>query len=83
MPDPDKPLTSKEFKSMKWMRFHELPQEVQDSIARMGRPRLEHPKDRVTIRLDHDILSALRNQGKGWQTRLNALLRQALQNGQI
>jgi uncharacterized protein (DUF4415 family) len=33
------------------------------------------PKERVTVRLDPDILEWLKAQGKGYQTRLNAILR--------
>ncbi len=38
--------------------------------------RLPETKDRVTLRLDHDVLQWLKNQGKGYQTRINAILRQ-------
>ena len=40
--------------------------------------RKEHPKTRVTIRLDADIVSRLRADGPGWQTRANAALREAV-----
>ena len=33
------------------------------------------PKDRVTIRLDADMLSWFKTQGKGYQTRMNGVLR--------
>ena len=32
-------------------------------------------KERVTVRLDHDIVDWLKAQGKGYQTRINAILR--------
>lgn len=35
-------------------------------------------KTQVTVRLDQDVLQALKAGGKGWQTRLNDTLRQAL-----
>lgn len=35
-------------------------------------------KESLTIRMDADILAWLRGQGKGYQTRINALLREAL-----
>jgi uncharacterized protein (DUF4415 family) len=44
-----------------------------------GRPLLEHPKKAVNIRLDQEVLDYFRNTGKGWQTRLNALLRDAME----
>ena len=33
------------------------------------------PKDRVTIRLDHDLVEWLKKSGSGYQTRINAILR--------
>ena len=36
------------------------------------------PKERITIRLDADIAAHFRATGKGWQTRLNAILRRAV-----
>ena len=36
---------------------------------------MPEPKDRLTIRLDHDVVEWLKKQGKGYQTRINAILR--------
>ena len=36
------------------------------------------PKTRVTLRLDDDVLARLREDGPGWQTRANYVLRRAL-----
>lgn len=33
------------------------------------------PKETITIRLDADVLAWLKDQGKGYQTRINAILR--------
>jgi uncharacterized protein (DUF4415 family) len=48
--------------------------------ARRGRPPLpsEVRKKRVSIMLDPDVIDHLKKDGKGWQTRANALLRTAL-----
>jgi uncharacterized protein (DUF4415 family) len=46
-------------------------------VIKRGRPPLEHPKEAVKLRLDHDILAAYRKTGSGWQTRINADLRKA------
>ncbi len=35
-------------------------------------------KKSLTIRLDADVLAWLRGQGKGYQTRINAMLREAM-----
>ena len=48
-----------------------------NKIIRRGRPPLEHPKEAVKPRLDHDVLAAYRKTGSGWQTRINADLRKA------
>ena len=40
-----------------------------------GRPRKASPKVNQTLRLDADVLEAYRRQGRGWQTRINAVLR--------
>lgn len=45
-------------------------------IGKFYRPR----KKSLTIRIDADILAWLRGQGKGYQTRINALLREAMGN---
>jgi uncharacterized protein (DUF4415 family) len=39
-----------------------------------GRPVSERKKVSVTIRIDPDVLTALKAQGPGWQTRVNELL---------
>jgi uncharacterized protein (DUF4415 family) len=35
-------------------------------------------KAQITVRLDEDILKWLRSQGQGYQTKLNAMLRQLM-----
>lgn len=49
-------------------------------VARRGRPPLPEDarKQRVNIMLDRDVLERLKAGGKGWQTRANAKLREAL-----
>lgn len=48
-------------------------------LVRRGRPPLadDARKQRVTMYLDRDVLERLKADGKGWQTRANALLRKA------
>jgi uncharacterized protein (DUF4415 family) len=36
---------------------------------------LPEPKDRLTIRIDHDVVEWLKKEGSGYQTRINAILR--------
>ena len=47
-------------------------------LIRRGRPPLSgKPKTAITLRLDEDVVSAYRETGDGWQTRINADLRRA------
>lgn len=40
-------------------------------------------KAQVTLRLDSDVLDALKATGRGWQTRINALLREDIAAGRL
>jgi len=64
MSDPDAmPLTDEE-----WMAVMPL--------VRKGRPKAEITKERISIRLSHDVVTQFRATGDGWQTRIDAALRQ-------
>lgn len=41
-----------------------------------GRPHAEHPKERINIRLSHEVLEHFKAEGSGWQTRIDSALRQ-------
>lgn len=43
-----------------------------------GRPKGSGNKEQVAVRFDHDVLAAFRAAGPGWQTRMNAALREWL-----
>ena len=43
-----------------------------------GRPKVATPKLFTAIRLDADLVETFKGTGKGWQTRVNAALRQFL-----
>ena len=45
-------------------------------IARIGRPKAEVTKERITIRLSRDVVTQFRATGEGWQTRMDCALRQ-------
>lgn len=51
--------------------------------SKVGRPRLENPKTPVKLRLDADVVAALRSSGAGWQSRINSLLRSKLKGDKI
>lgn len=47
---------------------------------RRGRPVSANPKAHVNLRLDPDVVAAFRATGRGWQTRLNAALKDWLKD---
>lgn len=53
-----------------------LPSSLQAKLR--GRPKLAVTKEPVKLRLDADVLAALRATGDGWQTRINDTLRASL-----
>ena len=57
----------------------EVVREAQGTLTRRrGRPKLASPKEQISVRLDPDVLAALRANGPGWRARLNQILRKAL-----
>jgi uncharacterized protein (DUF4415 family) len=48
---------------------------AQAIARRRGRPRKASPKVNQTLRLDADVVEAYRRQDRGWQTRINTVLR--------
>lgn len=47
-------------------------------LVRRGRPRSCETKQLVSLRLDREVLERLREQGPGWQTRVNEALRKVV-----
>jgi uncharacterized protein (DUF4415 family) len=59
--------------------FSDIPELTDEQLARMVRARMKPPKTPVSIRLDADVLAWLKkHQGLGYQTRINQLLREAM-----
>jgi uncharacterized protein (DUF4415 family) len=50
---------------------------------RRGRPKSPSVKQALTIRYDADIVEAFKSSGTGWQTRMNAALREWLQSHRV
>jgi uncharacterized protein (DUF4415 family) len=48
-----------------------------ETLVRRGRPRLARPKEAINLRVDPDVLAHFRASGKGWQSRMNEVLRRA------
>lgn len=61
-----------------------LPAELQATLGVRRRGRQKEPTKAVTtLRLDPDILAALKATGPGWQTRVNDALRADIRAGRI
>ncbi len=43
-----------------------------------GRPKIPNPKISTTLRLDVEVIEHFRQGGPGWQSRINATLRDAI-----
>ncbi len=58
-----------------------LPEEAKNAILKSrGRPQKDNNKVSISIRLDADIVKEFRAHGTGWQTEINGVLRQWLEN---
>ena len=78
-PDPEieRPLTDAEAADLR--PLGEVLPELAENLKRgRGRPPVDRPKRQVTLRLDVDVLDRLRSSGKGWQGRVNDVLKKAV-----
>lgn len=58
--------------------FAEVFPELAETIRRSrGRPKVEKPLQHVSIRLDPDVVAKFKATGKGWQGRINEILKAA------
>ncbi len=75
--DPDNPeWTEADFASAR--PFAEVFPELAESIRRgRGRPPVAQPKQAVSLRLDPDVVAKFKATGKGWQSRINDVLKNA------
>ena len=72
----DAPLTATELRTARSLR--DCAPDLITAIKRSrGRPAGRH-KESVHLSLDFDLVQAMRNTGRGWQTRANTLLRTCL-----
>jgi len=54
--------------------YSDIPK-LDKSFWKAAKLAMPQPKDRLTIRLDHDLVEWLKQRGSGYQTRINAILR--------
>lgn len=59
---------------------YELSKDEFQQLKRVGRPVSEVTKDRVTIRLSHEVTEYFRATGKGWQTQIDEILVDYVEN---
>ena len=53
------------------------------AMRRPGRPVGSGTKRQITLRLDADLIETFKASGDGWQTRINAVLRDAVAHGMV
>ena len=68
-----------DFKRLRALRdadidFSDIPK-LGKSFWNSARLTMPEPKDRLTIRVDRDVVQWLKKNGRGYQTRINAILR--------
>ncbi|WP_193335753.1 BrnA antitoxin family protein [Devosia beringensis] len=50
--------------------------ELAENIRRSrGRPKIEAPKQQISLRLDSEVIEKFKATGKGWQSRINDVLK--------
>lgn len=75
------PLTEEEIKSLRPAKDVLPPaffKELEKGRATRGRPRIENPKEAVTLRLDPDVVAKFKAKGKNWRANMNEALRKAV-----
>ena len=80
-PDEDtQPLSDAQIKELRPARevFAELGIPIPKT---RGRPPVETPKRQVTLRLDENVVEHFKQGGRGWQTRINETLVEAIKAG--
>jgi uncharacterized protein (DUF4415 family) len=81
-----KPLTAEQEKRLAELAesdapidFSDIPEWTDEMFARAVQGQFYRPvKSQLTVRLDSDILAWLKAKGRGYQTRINAILRRAM-----
>ena len=61
--------------------YSEIP-ELGDDFWQRAEQQMPTPKKGVYVRLDADVLAWLKSKGKGYQTRMNAMLRALMDSDQ-
>ncbi|HQD46809.1 MAG TPA: BrnA antitoxin family protein [Ottowia sp.] len=62
---------------------YEVPSEQIAGMRRLGRPPVAVPRPMLSMRVDAALLEKLRASGRGWQTRVHAALKEAVDSGRL
>lgn len=85
VPDEENPeWTAEDFKRAKG--FKDLPKELQKgllALKKRGRPKVAAPKQVKSFKLSPDLIAAIVSSGKGYNVRVEAVLREAIAKGRI
>jgi len=76
--DPDASEASDEQLAQAKPFVEAFPQFAEAVRRARGRPPVDSPRQQVSLRLDPDVIEAYRRTGKGWQGRINDILRKAI-----
>lgn len=80
-PEEDAEITAAAMSDPDAIPFTDAEWEAVKPLVRIGRPPSTGPlKVPTTIRFDADVLAALKASGKGWQTRVNEVVRNWLKD---
>ena len=80
----EKARIAAEIKAFKVTDFSDMPELTDDQIAQLKPSRLRNIanykpiKKTVNVRIDADVIEWLQSAGRGYQTRMNAILREAM-----
>ncbi len=55
--------------------YSDIP-ELNDTFWANAKLKMPQTKDKITVRIDHDIVEWLKSQGTGYQSKMNSILRQ-------
>jgi len=80
--DDDNPeLTDADFARAK--PFREVFPEQHQRWKRLGRPPVERPKVHIGFRLAADVVDVIRSSGRGYNARVEKVLREAISKGKL
>jgi uncharacterized protein (DUF4415 family) len=80
--DNDSPeLTDEDFARAR--PFREVFPDQHQGLKRLGRPPVARPKVHIGFRLAADVVDAIRSSGRGYNARVQKVLREAIEKGRL